>query len=444
LLVTVGRQLHLRGDFGLVGAVRAGRADVSAGLNWAGNYAYRAPVVYQPNSVEEVQEVVAREPTLHALGSRHSFTDLADSDGALISLERLDPGFELALDRGSVTVSGGTRYGAVGQYLAEHGLSLRNYASLPHISVAGAIATGTHGSGDHNRGLAADVRALDVVLASGELRHCSAATLGGDYLGVAVGLGALGVVVRAELEVVPAFEVRQSVYENLAWAQFDEHVDEITALAYSVSMFTDYSERGIRQLWLKCRTDAAAPPADVFGARPATDRAHPIPGVDAVNTTEQFGIPGPPHDRLPHFRIGFTPSNGAEIQSEYLIDRRHLVAAVHAIRAVAEHLTPLIHTAELRTVGRDELWLSPSGGRETAALHFTWRPQQADVEVALGHVERALAPFDPRPHWGKLFVGDAARLAEAYPLLPRFRELAEQWDPAGKFRNAFLDRYVFS
>ncbi len=321
---------------------------------------------------------------------------------------------------------------------------MRNYASLPHISVAGAIATGTHGSGDHNRGLAADVRAVDIVLASGELRHCSTATLGDDYLGVPVGLGALGVVVRAELEVVSAFEVRQDVYENLTWAQFDEHVDEITALAYSASLFTDYSERGIRQIWLKSRTDAATPPPDVFGAQPATSRAHPIPGVDAVNATEQFGVPGPPHDRLPHFRIGFTPSNGNEIQSEYLIDRRHLVPAVQAIRSVAAQLTPLIQTAEIRTVASDELWLSPSGGRDTAAFHFTWLPHQAEVEAALAQLERALTPFDARPHWGKLFVADAARLAEVYPRLPRLRALAEQWDPAGKFRNAFLDRYVFS
>jgi alditol oxidase len=417
---------------------------MTAGRNWAGNYTYRAPVLHHPTSVEEVQDIVAREGRLRVLGSRHSFTDLADSPRALISLEHVQPEFELAADRRSVTVGGGMRYGSVGVSLAEQGLSLRNFASLPHISVAGAIATGTHGSGDHNPSLAADVRALDFVLASGEVRHCSAATLGDDFFGTVVSLGALGVVIRVELEVVPAFEVRQDVYENLTWPAFDEHVDEITALAYSVSMFTDYSETGVRQIWLKRQADAGPLPADVFGARPAAQRAHPIPGVDAVNATEQFGVPGPPHDRLPHFRIGFTPSNGEEIQSEYLIDRRHLVPAVHALRGIAAQLTPLIQTAEIRTVASDELWLSPSSGRETAACHFTWVPRQAEVEAALAAVEQALAPFDARPHWGKLFVADAGRLREVYPLLPRFRELAQRWDPAAKFTNPFLDRYVFS
>jgi alditol oxidase len=146
---------------------------------------------------------------------------------------------------------------------------------------------------------------------------------------------------------------------------------------------------------------------------------------------------------LPHFRIGFTPSNGSEIQSEYLIDRRDAVAAVHAIRAISAQLAPLIQIAEIRTVASDDLWLSPSGGRETVGLHFTWRPRQADVEAALLAVERALAPYDARPHWGKLFRSDAAKLADVYPLLPRFRDLAETWDPEGRFRNDFLDRYVW-
>jgi alditol oxidase len=416
---------------------------VSSGHNWAGNYTYRAPTLYEPDSVEEVQDIVARQPHLRALGSRHSFTDLADSRFALIGLERIPPQLEVAADRRSVTVGGGVRYGTVGVFLAEQGLSLRNFASLPHISVAGAIATGTHGSGDRNRGLAADVRALDVVLASGELRHCSRASVGADFSGVVVSLGALGIVTQVELEVVPAFEVRQDVYEDLTWSAFDEHFDEITALGYSVSLFTDYADRGLRQVWIKSRVDAAAPPPDVFGARPATTRAHPLPGVDAVNATEQFGRPGPPHDRLPHFRIGFTPSNGSEIQSEYLIDRRDAVAAVHAIRAISAQLAPLIQIAEIRTVASDDLWLSPSGGRETVGLHFTWRPRQADVEAALLAVERALAPYDARPHWGKLFRSDAAKLADVYPLLPRFRDLAETWDPEGRFRNDFLDRYVW-
>ncbi len=418
-----------------------GNAVGAPGRNWAGNYAYRASRLHRPTSTAQLCDIVARGTALHALGSRHSFNDVADTGGELISLEDLPAEFELAADRRTVTVGGGARYGAVAQYLAREGLALRNFASLPHISVAGAISTGTHGSGERNRGLASDVRGLDIVLASGQVRHCSPQTLGDEFAGVVVSLGALGVITRVTLDVVPAFDVRQDVYEALAWPAFDEHAAELTGLAYSVSMFTDFGADAIRQLWLKSRADAdGPPPAEVFGARRAASPRHPVPGMDPANATEQLGVAGLAHDRLPHFRIGFTPSNGAELQSEYLVDRRHLVPATQAVRRLADRLAPLLQVAEIRTIAADELWLSPSRGRDTAGLHFTWVPRQPEVEAVLVDLELALAPFDARPHWGKLFVADADRLHEAYPLLPRFGELARRWDPEGKFRNAFLAR----
>ena len=418
-------------------------AAVAPGRNWAGNYAYQARRLHQPTSLDEACEIVARGGRLHVLGSRHSFNDIADTAGELISLDAVDPDFALAADRRSVTVGGAARYGEVARFLAEHGLALRNFASLPHISVAGAIATGTHGSGDRNLCLAADVLAFDLITPSGEIRHCSPETLGADYAGAVVGLGALGVVSRVTLAVVPAFDVRQDVYGSLPWQTFEQHFDEITALAYSVSMFTDFGASGIGQVWLKGRVGVdGPPPPDLFGARPATAAVHPVPGMDPAFATEQLGVPGRAHERLPHFRLGFTPSNGDELQSEYLVDRRDAVSAVRAVRRLADRLAPVLQIAEIRTIAADDLWLSPSMGRDSVGLHFTWVPRQADVEALLVELEAVLARFEPRPHWGKVFVAGTGRLRAAYPLLPRFAELARSFDPQGRFRNPFLDRVL--
>jgi alditol oxidase len=414
-----------------------------AGWNWAGNYRYRARALHHPSSLAELSEIVTGATRLHVLGSRHSFNDVADTDGELISLDALPAEFELAADRQSVTVNAAARYGAVAAYLAGHGLTLRNFASLPHISVAGAISTGTHGSGDRNRCLAADVVGLELLLTSGELRHCTPQALGDDFAGVVVGLGALGVVHRVTLAVVPSFDIRQDVYEGLGWDAFDEHFADITPLAYSASMFTDFGAHGVRTVWLKSRVGLdAEPPAQLFGARRAEVAHHPIAGIDPVHATEQLGVPGLPADRLPHFRMAFTPSNGEELQSEYLVDRHDAVAAVRALRAIADRFAPLLQVSEIRTIAADDLWLSPSRGRESVGLHFTWVRDQPAVQRALAAVEHALAPFDPRPHWGKLFMLSPEAMRAAYPLLPRFLELADRFDPKGRFRNPFLARVL--
>ncbi len=416
---------------------------LSPGSNWAGTYRYRATELLRPASLDQVREIVAAAEKVHVVGSRHSFNDIADTPGTLVSLDALEPEFAVAADGRSVSVSGGPSYGAVGQFLSSHGLSLRNYASLPHVSVAGAMSTGTHGSGDRNGCLATDVVDFDIVLASGEIRHCSPASLGSDFAGTVVSLGALGVISRVTLAVVPTFEVCQHVYENLPWDVFETQLDEITGLGYSVSMFTDFGPRGIDQVWVKRLVADGAPTSEqLFGARAATEQRHPIAGMDAVNATDQLGVAGPPHDRLPHFRIGYTPSNGDEIQSEYLIARVDARAAVSALRTLAPRLAPLLRVAEIRTVAADDLWLSPSRGRDTVGLHFTWVRDQAAVQAMLVEIEAILAPSDARPHWGKLFVADAEALRISYPLLTRFGELALAWDPDRKFGNDFLDRYL--
>ena len=409
-------------------------------LNWGGNYAYRAGSLHRPASVDEVQQVVSRSRRLRVLGTRHSFTGIADS-AELLSLEALPP--DVVVDHASRTVaaSASVSYGALARALAAEGLALHNLASLPHISVAGAVATATHGSGDANGNLATAVAALELVTSSGEI--VTARRGDKDFDGMVVGLGALGAVTRVTLDVEPAYAVRQRVFEGLDWDALLERFDELSASGYSVGVFTRWGDR-VDQVWVKSRvTDAPERLRDeLLGAVPATLERHPILGLDPVNCTPQLGVPGLWSERLPHFRMGFTPSNGDEIQSEYLLPRRHAVAAIRALRDLAGTIRPALQVSELRTIAADSLWLSPQHGQDTLGIHFTWKLDQDAVERALVGVEAALAPFGARPHWGKLFLAEAAAVAPLYERLPDFARLVERLDPRGAFRNDWLDKHV--
>ena len=401
--------------------------------NWAGNHGYAARQLHRPATLEELQELIARTPRIRVLGTRHSFHALPDAD-ELVSLERLPGDVEVDRDAGTVTCPGAMTYGALAAALAPHGLALANLASLPHISVAGAIATATHGSGDRNGNLATAVAGLQLVTSDGELRTVRRGDP--DFEGHVVALGALGAVTRVELDVEPAYEVRQDVFEGLAWDALLDHLDEIFASAYAVSVFSRWGD-AVEQVWLKQRGDGTR--AELFGARPATEDRHPILGNDPVNATAQLGRAGPWADRLPHFRLAFTPSNGEELQSEHHVARRHAAAAIEAVRAVAAGFRDLVLVSELRTVAADALWLSPQFQADTLGIHFTWVREPARVEAALAGVEEALAPFEPRPHWGKLFLTDRHELRERYERLPAFAELAARLDPRGAFRNPWLE-----
>jgi xylitol oxidase len=409
-------------------------------MNWAGNHRYRAGRLHRPSTREQVQEVVAAAPRVRVLGSRHSFTDLADSD-ELVSLEGLPAEVAVDHDAATVSFSGALRYGELAETLEREGLALANLASLPHISVAGAVATATHGSGDAKGNLATSVAGLELVTSSGELHTASRGDP--DFDGLVVGLGALGAVTRLTLDVEAAYQVRQRVFEALAWEALYEHFDELTAAGDSVSVFTRWGE-AVDQVWVKRRvTDDPEPLLDeLFGATAATVDRHPIIELDPVNCTAQLGVPGPWWDRLPHFRMGFAPSSGAELQSEYLIPRRHGLAAIQAVHDLADLVRPLLQVSEVRTVAADQLWMSPQYDQDSVAIHFTWRPDPAGVQHALVELEAALAPCQPRPHWGKVFVADAATVGPRYPRLADFRRLADRLDPRGAFRNRWLTHHV--
>jgi xylitol oxidase len=419
---------------------------MSIGANWSRNFEYTAARLHRPTTLDEVKQIVASATKVGVLGSRHSFNGIADTTGDLISLEALEAEIVIDAEALTVTTGAGIRYGELGAFLQERGYGLANLASLPHISVAGATATATHGSGNGNQNLAAAVAGLTLVTADGTVLELTRSSP--EFAGAVVGVGALGIVTSITLDIEPAFDIAVSVFEELAWDTLLDNLDAITDSAYSVSVFTDWSRDTVDQVWLKQRVDGTAGPLPVageafYGAAPATVRRHPLPGVSAEACTEQLGIAGNWIDRLPHFRLDFTPSNGEELQSEYIIPRTHARAAIEALRPLADRITPLLQITEIRTMAADELWLSMASGVDSLGFHFTWKLQQAEVEEVLLDIEEALAPFSARPHWGKLFRAEAAHIATLYEHLPEFIELAERLDPEHKFRNDFLDKHLF-
>jgi xylitol oxidase len=402
--------------------------------NWAGNVVYGARRVLVPESVEELQAMVASSPRIRALGTRHSFSRVADTRADLLTLARLPATIVIDGPRRTVTVGAAVRYGDLARRLHSEGWALHNLGSLPHIGVAGACATGTHGSGDANGSLATAVRGLEVVGGDGERRLLT------DVRGSAVGLGALGVVTTVTLAIQPSYDLRQVVFEGLTIERVADLVEtEIDALfgsAYSVSVFTDWAES--TAVWVKGRDAVPV----IAGARAADGERHPIPGLPPENCTRQLGIPGAWHERLPHFRLDFTPSSGAELQSEYLVARADAAAAVRAVHSLREEITPLLLISELRTVAADDLWLSPSYGRDSFAIHFTWRPDPTAVEPVLTMIENRLAPLGARPHWGKVFTTPSEVVADLYPRMADFVELRQRLDPGAKFGNDFVDSFV--
>ncbi|MFD7433156.1 D-arabinono-1,4-lactone oxidase [Streptomyces sp. NPDC059861] len=402
--------------------------------NWAGNITYSAEELHRPPRLDALRSLVAGSPRVRVLGSGHSFNEIAEPgpEGTLLSLDALPPTIEVDTTARSVRVSGGVRYAELARRVHAHGLALANMASLPHISVAGSVATGTHGSGVGNAPLAAAVREVELVTGDGGTVRIGRGEE--RFAGAVTSLGALGVVTALTLDLEPAFEVEQHLFTELPLEGLD--FETVMAVGYSVSLFTDWREPGFRQVWVKRRTDQPLP--GFPWAAPATRALHPVPGMPAVNCTEQFGVPGPWHERLPHFRAEFTPSSGAELQSEYLMPRASAPGALRALDAIRTVIAPVLQTCEVRTVAADEQWLSPAYGRDSVAVHFTWVADTAAVLPVVRRVEEALEAFDARPHWGKVFTMPGTVLRERFPELPGFRALVEDLDPAGKFSNAFV------
>ena len=409
--------------------------------NWAEHIAFAAADTHFPRTLAEVQDTVRTATKLRPIGSRHSFNDIADTPGGIVSLRALERRIEIDAAARTVTVDGGIRYAELCPSLDEAGWALFNLGSIPDFTIVGAVSTSTHGSGNANRNLAASVAALEFVAASGEL--VCLARGDADFDGAVVGLGALGVVTSLTLDIVPRFEVRQNVYHGLDFERVVTGFDALMGSAYSVSLFTHWNSDLVDQAWLKSLASVPPPAIDFFGAKPAPGECSPVMGKDPEGTTGQLGAIGPWYDRLPHARIGAIPELGYEYQSEYFVARHHAGAAMRAIRAMQQALHPALVVSEIRTVAADDLWLSVNYGEDSVGFHFSWARDWPAVRGALAALEAALMPFAPRPHWGKLFLMPASTYHYRYPRLGDFRALAQRHDPRGKFRNAFLDRNVF-
>lgn len=405
---------------------------------WAGNITYGAQRVARPTSVAELQDLVAGAARIRALGSRHSFTGLTDTDGILVELSQVPQVLEVDEAAGTATVCAAQDYGTVAAAIEARGWALGNLASLPHISVAGAVATGTHGSGDELSSLAAAVAAVELVGPDGELRTVARGDAG--FEGSVVALGALGIVTRLTLDVEPSYSMRQDVYTEMPWHVVESELDAITSAADSVSLFTRLDDRGVLQVW--CKSRSAQAPGDLLGSPRATEPLHMLDGAPTDSVTDQSGVAGAWLDRLPHFRREFTPSRGEELQSEYLVDRSAALDTLAALRRLQPVLAPVLQSVEIRTVAADDLWLSSSYGRPTVGFHFTWQLDEERVYAVLPAIEAALLPLGARPHWGKCFVATADDLAALYPRWDDFRQLRAGADPEGKFGNAFLDKVV--
>lgn len=408
--------------------------------NWARSVTFQAEALLRPASVDDLRALVARAGKIRALGTAHCFNDIADTPDTLVSVAALPDLFEIDGTARTVTVGAAMRYAEVGRRLHERGYALANLASLPHISVAGSVATGTHGSGDANGNLSTAVAGIEMVTAGGDLVRLRRGDDGFD--GAVVALGALGVVTAVTLDILPAYDVRQSVYLDLPFDAVGEHFDGLFSSAYSVSLFTSWNGPVVDQVWIKRRAgDPGAAPLDEewFSARPADRPLHPVPGIDAAPCTEQLGVPGPWYERLPHFRPEFTPSSGVELQTEFLVPRRHAVEALHTVDEVRDRVAPVLQISEIRTMAADDLWLSPAYGRETVGIHFTWVKDMDAVLPVVELLEERLAPYDPRPHWGKLFTRGTP---SSYPRLGGFLALMREYDPDGKFTNGYVERFV--
>jgi xylitol oxidase len=411
--------------------------------NWAGNLRYTSQDVRSPRSLDELREIVGASQRIKALGTRHAFSDAADTTGTLLRLDSLPTEIDIDQSSRTVRVSAGTTYATLGAILHARGWALHNLASLPHISVAGAVQTGTHGSGIRNGSLASRVVAFDIVRAHGDIETLRADDA--DFDASVVGLGALGVVTSLTLRIEPTFDVAQQVHEALPWTAALDNWAALMGSGYSVSVFTTFRGENTHQVWTKRRESDDAPTLDLvaLGGTPAERTVHPLPAVSAESVTTQRGIPGPWHERLPHFRPDFQPSHGDEIQSEYLIPFEHSRAALTALRELSPLIAPLLFVSELRAVGADAAWLSPSSERDSLAIHFTWQQRGAEVLAVLPRIEAALAPFGPRPHWGKVSTMPHSQLREVYPRLDDFAALTRRVDPENVFGNAFLERVLF-
>ncbi len=413
--------------------------------NWAGNLSYSAKELHQPVSTEELQELIRASDKVRALGTTHCFNTIADTRHKQVSVRLFNRSIEIDEKAMKATIDAGASYGQVCGILHQRGFALHNLASLPHISVAGAAATATHGSGVANGNLGSALSAIEFIDAEGNLQRLSRDQNLDEFEGVVTHLGGLGILTALTLDLKPTFEVVQHVYQFLPVKNLLQNFTAIMSGGYSVSLFTDYQSDTVNQVWVKSVANQDHVPSldDYFGAQPAKKDLHPIVEISAENCTDQMGVAGPWYDRLPHFKMEFTPSSGKELQSEFFVPLDRAAEAFQVISALKEQLDPVLMISEIRTVAADNQWMSPFYKQDSIAFHFTWEQNRQGVEAVLPLIQKGLEPFGVRPHWGKVFTIEPEQLQSRYANLDKFKNMLAKYDPNGKFRNEFLQRYLY-
>ena len=413
--------------------------------NWGRNIIYKAKNLAEPATVEELQELVPQAGYRKGLGSSHSYNDIPDSPHTQISLRKLNKIIAIDESKMTMTIEGGIKYEELAPQLHEKGYALHNLASLPQITVAGASATGTHGSGTGNGNLATVVREVEFCNADGQLITISRYNNPDIFDGAVVSLGGLGIVTKMVLDMVPSYDARQDLFLDLPLNSVIDNFDEIMSTGYSVSLFTLWQKDIVDQVWIKRRIDQPVRDLgkDFFGGKMCERNIHPIIELSAESCTEQLGSVGPWYDRLPHFIINGMPSAVDELQSEYFIPIENAADGMRAIAGLGDKILPYLYISEIRTIAADNLWMSQCYKRDSVAFHFTWKPNWPEVRKLLPQIEAALAPFGVRPHWGKLYTIDARTVQGSYERFPDFLKLLKTYDPIGKFKNDYLNRIIY-
>ena len=406
--------------------------------NWAGNVILGAARVHRPESLDSLRRVVDNSRRIRALGRGHSFSGIVGVAGDLVLLDGLPKMLDIDSARSTVKVAAGMSYAEVAWELDRSGFALANMASIPHISIAGACATGTHGSGDDQCVLAASVAAMQLVGWDGDLIELRRDIDRDHFRGSVVALGSVGIVTQLTLDIEPAYEMSQRVYLGVPLQEIYDELDDVFGTGYSVSVFTDWSSDEAC-VWVKQRVDQ--PVSKWTAGTQAQQRIHPVPGMSPELCTEQLGVVGPWHERLTHFRPRPTLEAGNELQSEVFVPRNVAQRAITALHEIGGLLAPTLLVSEIRTLRADDLWLSPAYGRDSVAFHFTWTANESAVLPAVAAIEERLMPLDPRPHWGKISAMAPRKVISSYERAPDFEQLMVQHDPTFKFRNDFVNGF---
>jgi alditol oxidase len=404
--------------------------------NWAGNVSFGAARVHQPESIDSLRRIVGGSIRVRALGRGHSFSRIVATTDDLVLLNGLPEALSIDSTNSTATVASHMNYTELVVELQRAGYALANIASIPEISIAGACATGTHGSGDDQRVLAASVAALQLVNSDGDLVEIRRDAGDRNFCGSVVTLGALGIMTRITLDIEPTYDMSQTVYVDIPLDEIHDRLDDVFAAGRSVSVFTDWHS-GQARVWVKRRVDQ--PGRTWTAPTRARHRLHPVPGVSPDLCTEQLGVVGRWHERLAHFRPEATAEAGHELQSEVFVPRALARPAMAALRQIASFFAPLLLVSEIRTVRADDLWLSPAYGRDSVAFHFTWNHEESAVLSAVDAIEKQLMPVDPRPHWGKITAMAPRKVIASYERAPDFERLMSVYDPTFKFRNDFVN-----